>query len=200
MPSPILESECPIVRDPASQLEGLTAAGCERIFTDTASGRLELRPQLDQLLEVVVPGDGVVVWRLDRVGRSLRHLVGFLAELGERGVEFQSLTEAIDTTTVTGQALFNIMGSLAEFERCLNVERTQAGLEAARVRGRKGGRPRKVDEAMTVLIQQLYDSREHSVDEIARMVGIGRTTVYRSIDLASRRSGHERTPLPDRAR
>ncbi len=174
-------------QDPALQLDALTAAGCVRIFTDKVSGRLERRPQLDRLLEIVLPGDVIVVWRLDRLGRSLKHLVGFLAELGERGVEFRSLTEAIDTTTASGKLLFNIMGSLAEFERALIVERTHAGLAAARARGRQGGRPRKVDDAKRDLIRKLYDSQEHSVDAIARMVGVGRTTVYRALDPADRR-------------
>ena len=175
-------------QDPALQLDALQAAGCARIFTDTVSGKLERRPQLDKLLEVVLPGDVIVVWRLDRLGRSLKHLVDFLAELGERGVQFRSLTEAIDTTTASGKLLFNIMGSLAEFERALIVERTHAGLAAARARGRQGGRPRKVDDAKRDLIRKLYDSREHSVDAIARMVGVGRTTVYRALDPADRRT------------
>jgi hypothetical protein len=115
----------------------------------------------------------IVVWCLDRLGRSLKHLVGFLAELGERGVQFRSLTEAIDTTTASGKLLFNTMGSLAEFERALIVERTHAGLAAARTRGRRSGRPRTVGEDKIAMIRQLYDSREHSVDAIARMVGVG---------------------------
>lgn len=175
-------------QDPALQLDALEAAGCARIFTDTVSGKLERRPQLDKLLEVVLPGDVIVVWRLDRLGRSLKHLVDLLADLGGRGVQFRSLTEAIDTTTASGKLLFNIMGSLAEFERALIVERTHAGLAAARARGRQGGRPRKVDDAKRDLIRKLYDSQEHSVDAIARMVGVGRTTVYRALDPADRRS------------
>jgi DNA invertase Pin-like site-specific DNA recombinase len=137
----------------------------------------------------------IVVWRLDRLGRSLKHLVGFLAELGERGVQFRSLTEAIDTTTASGKLLFNTMGSLAEFERALIVERTHAGLAAARTRGRRSGRPRTVGEDKIAMIRQLYDSREHSVDAIARMVGVGRTTVYRSLEPADRRNSSLR-PAP----
>lgn len=183
-------------QDPALQLDALKAAGCARIFTDKVSGKLERRPQLDKLLDVLLPGDVIVVWRLDRLGRSLTHLIGFLSELGERGVEFRSLTEAIDTTTATGKLLFNIMGSLAEFERALIVERTQAGLAAARARGRHGGRPRKVDDAKIKLIRQLYDAQEHSVEAIARMVGVGRTTVYRSLEPADRRSTPPPAPSP----
>ena len=119
------------LQDPALQLDALTAAGCARVFTDTASGTLDHRPELDKLLEVVLPGDVVVVWRLDRLGRSLKHLVATVLDLGERGVGFRSLTEAIDTTTAGGKLLFHIMGALAEFERQLIVERTRAGLAAA---------------------------------------------------------------------
>jgi DNA invertase Pin-like site-specific DNA recombinase len=180
------------LQDPALQLDALTSAGCARIFTDKASGKLDRRPELDKLLEVVLPGDVVVVWRLDRLGRSLKHLVATVSDLGDRGVGFRSLTEAIDTTTAGGKLLFHIMGALAEFERQLIVERTQAGLAAARARGRQGGRPRKVDDAKVALIRQLYDSREHSVDAIASMVGVGRTTVYRALEPADRRG----TPMP----
>lgn len=183
-------------QDPALQLDALKAAGCARIFTDKVSGKLERRPQLDKLLDVLLPGDVIVVWRLDRLGRSLTHLIGFLSELGERGVEFRSLTESIDTTTATGKLLFNIMGSLAEFERALIVERTQAGLAVARARGRHGGRPRKVDDAKIKLIRQLYDAQEHSVEAIARMVGVGRTTVYRSLEPTDRRSTPSPAPTP----
>lgn len=183
------------LQDPALQLDALTAAGCARIFTDKASGKLDRRPELDKLLEVVLPGDVVVVWRLDRLGRSLKHLVATVSDLGERDVGFRSLTEAIDTTTAGGKLLFHIMGALAEFEHQLIVERTKAGLAAARARGRQGGRPRKVDEAKAALIRQLYDSQQHSVDAIASMVGVARTTVYRSLEPTNRRS----TPPPPSA-
>ncbi len=182
-------------QDPALQLNALKAAGCARIFTDKVSGKLERRPQLDKLLAVLLPGDVIVVWRLDRLGRSLTHLIGFLSDLGERGVEFRSLTEAIDTTTAGGKLLFHIMSALAEFERALIVERTMAGLAAARARGRCGGRPRTVDDAKVALIRELYDAREYSVDAIARMVGVGRTTVYRSLDPTHRHSTPATPPM-----
>src|SRR6184192_4901132 len=128
----------------ALQLDALKAGGCTRIYTDTASGALERRPQLERLLDHLRAGDTLVVWRLDRLGRSLRHLIETVGELAERGVGFRSLRESIDTTTSGGKLLFHIFGALAEFERDLIRERTQAGLAAARARGRKGGRTRAI--------------------------------------------------------
>lgn len=113
------------------QIAGLKAAGCERIFTDRASGKLDRRPQLDKLWEVMLPGDTLVVWKLDRLGRSLRHLVNVINDLGEKGISFRSLNDAIDTTTAGGILLFHVMAAVAEFERALIIERTRAGLEAA---------------------------------------------------------------------
>lgn len=184
------------LQDRRLQTDALRAAGCTRIFTDKATGKPDQRPELDKLLAKVVPGDVVVVWRLDRLGRSLKHLVATLSDLGQRQVGFRSLTEAIDTTAAGGALLFHIIGALADFERQLIVERTQAGLSAARARGRHGGRPRKVDDAKIALIRQLYDSREHSVDTIASMVGVGRTTVYRSLAPTDRRSPPAAPPTP----
>jgi DNA invertase Pin-like site-specific DNA recombinase len=184
------------LHNPRLQTAALRAAGCTRIFTDKASGKPDQRPELDKLLAKAGSGDVVVVWRLDRLGRSLKHLVATLSDLGERDVGFRSLTEAIDTTAVGGALLLHLVGALAEFERQLIVERTHAGLSAARARGRHGGRPRKVDDAKIALIRQLYDSQEHSVDAIASMVGVGRTTVYRSLDSATRRSPPAAPPMP----
>jgi DNA invertase Pin-like site-specific DNA recombinase len=126
------------------QVDALTAAGCDRVFTDKASGSLASRLQLDRMLDQLRPGDVVVVWRLDRLGRSLKNLIAMVEDLAERGVGFRSLTESIDTTTANGKLFFSIMGALAEFERELIRERTLAGLEAARARGRVGGRPPKI--------------------------------------------------------
>jgi DNA invertase Pin-like site-specific DNA recombinase len=122
------------------------------------------------------------VWRLDRLGRSMKHLMAVVAELGEREVGFRSLNEAIDTTTAGGRLLFHIVGALAEFEHALIVERTQAGLAAARARGRKGGRPKKVTEEKVKVMREMYDSREYTVDTIATTVGVSRNTVYRYLD------------------
>ena len=126
---------------PDLQVDALEAAGCYRVFVDTASGALAARPALDQLLDQLRPGDTLVVWKLDRLGRSLRHLVDTIAGLADRGVGFRSLQEQVDTTTSGGKLVFHIFAALAEFERDLVRERTSAGLAAARARGRTGGRP-----------------------------------------------------------
>jgi len=128
-------------QDAQLQHDALTAAGCYRIFTDTASGSLQSRPELDKLLDQLRPGGTLVVWRLDRLGRSIRHLIDQLSELQDRGIEFRSLQENIDTPSPGGRLVFHIFASLAEFERDIITERTNAGLAAARARGRVGGRP-----------------------------------------------------------
>jgi DNA invertase Pin-like site-specific DNA recombinase len=170
------------LQDPTLQTDALKAAGCARIFTDKASGKSDRRPQLDKLLDTVLPGDVIVVWRLDRLGRSLKHLIQTLTMLGERGVGFRSLTEGFDTTTAGGRLLFNIMGSLAEFERELIVERTQAGLAAARARGRHGGRPTVMTPEKVKLAREMYDAHEYSVETIAKTIGVSRMTVYRHLE------------------
>src|SRR5215216_5603682 len=126
----------------ALQQDALQQAGCERIFTDTASGARAERQGLDEALDFARAGDTLVVWKLDRLGRSLRHLIETIRQLHERGVGFKSLTEQIDTTTSGGKLVCHVFGALAEFERDLIRERTQAGLIAARARGRHGGRPK----------------------------------------------------------
>jgi DNA invertase Pin-like site-specific DNA recombinase len=126
----------------ALQQDALEKAGCERIFTDTASGAKSERVGLAEAITYARQGDILVVWRLDRLGRSLKHLIETITDLNERGIGFKSITEAIDTTTSGGKLIFHIFGALAEFERDIIRERTQAGLTAARARGRKGGRPR----------------------------------------------------------
>ena len=133
-------------QDDALQVDALEQAGCERIYRDKASGATAQRPSLQEALDYVREGDTLVVWRLDRLGRSLKHLIETIGALEERGVGFRSLQEAIDTTTSGGRLIFHIFGALAEFERNLIRERTRAGLAAARARGRKGGRPRALDE------------------------------------------------------
>src|SRR3712207_6386249 len=128
----------------ALQQDALRAAGCERIFTATASGARTDRPGLADALEHLRTGDTLVVWRLDRLGRSLEHLMETIRELHEQGIHFKSLQEQLDTATSGGKLVFHVFGALAEFERDLIRERTRAGLEAARARGRRGGRPRKL--------------------------------------------------------
>ena len=144
----------------ALQEDALRAAGCERRFTDTLSGAKAERPGLAQALAFLRPGDVLVVWRLDRLGRSLKALIETLNGLEGRGIGFKSLTEQLDTTTSGGKLIFHVFGALAEFERDLIRERTQAGLAAARARGRQGGRPKKLGTAARVaMAQALYNDR-----------------------------------------
>src|SRR5512135_2162697 len=157
----------------------LTQAGCERIFTDTASGSRADRPGLDEALDFARPGDTLVVWRLDRLGRSLRHLIDAVATLAERGIGLKSLQEQIDTTTSGGKLVFHVFGALAEFERDVIRERTQAGLVAARARGRLGGRPRALDPRKAQIAQALYHDKTNSIADICRTLHISRATLYR---------------------
>src|ERR687896_150853 len=163
------------------QQDALTKAGCTKIFTDTASGAKTERIGLDEALNYVRKGDTLVVWRLDRLGRSLPHLIATMTALEERGIGFKSLTENIDTTTSGGKLIFHIFGALAEFERNLIRERTNAGLQAARARGRKGGRPKSLTGKKTAMAQALYNDKENSIDEICKTLNISRTTLYRYI-------------------
>lgn len=179
----------------ALQHDALTAAKCAPIYTDTMSGTKDRRPGLEQALSHLRAGDTLVVWRLDRLGRSLKHLIDTIQDLEQRGVGFKSLTENIDTTTPGGKLIFHIFGSLAEFERALIVERTQAGLTAARARGRKGGRPRgsiRYDPKKLALAQQLYDERKHSVAVICKTLGIARTTFYRYLSSVTKQTDENR--------
>src|SRR2546423_716996 len=151
------------------QLDALKKADCVKIFTDTASGAKTARKGLDEALTYVRPGDTLVVWRLDRLGRSLKHLIEVVTDLEKRGIGFKSLTENIDTTTSGGKLIFHIFGALAEFERDIIRERTKAGLEAARARGRKGGRPKaeKLNTSKKVAIAlALYNDKTNSIDDI----------------------------------
>jgi DNA invertase Pin-like site-specific DNA recombinase len=166
---------------PALQTDALKAAGCYRIFTDRASGRLDARPQLEKVLDQLRPGDTLVVWRLDRLGRSLRHLIDTVGALADSGVGFRSLQESIDTTTPGGKLVFHLFGALAEFERDLIRERTVAGLEAARARGRHGGRPTVMTPDKVAVARQMYQAREHTVEAIATVLGVSRASIYRHL-------------------
>src|SRR5919202_1059223 len=163
------------------QEDALRAAGCERLFTDTASGAKAERPGLGQALRECRPGDTLVVWKLDRLGRSLPPLVETVREPLERGIGFKSLQESIDTTTSGGKLIFHIFASLAEFERDLIRERTNAGLAAARARGRNGGRPKGVDEKKRKAALALKRDPQYSVKEICEIVGISRNTYYKYV-------------------
>ena len=166
---------------PRLQRDALKEAGCQRIFTDTASGARASRPQLDRMLDHLREGDVVVVWRLDRLGRSFRNLIDLVEELGAKGVGLRSLTEHIDTTTAGGKLVFHIFGALADFERELIRERTMAGLAAARARGRVGGRPSKMTPEKVKIAREMYVSREYTVEAIAETIGVSRKTVYRHL-------------------
>lgn len=166
------------------QQDALTKAGCEQTFTDTISGSVVERPGLQNALLYLREGDTLVVWRLDRLGRSLKHLIETVTALHERGIGFKSLTENIDTTTSAGKLVFHVFGALAEFERDLIRERTQAGLAAARARGRHGGRPRA--EALNTsrkiaLARALYQDKSHSISDICSTLHVSRATLYRYI-------------------
>jgi DNA invertase Pin-like site-specific DNA recombinase len=170
-------------QEPALQRDALLAAGCARVWVDVASGSRDDRPQLAAVLEQLLPGDTLVVWRLDRLGHSLRHLIDTVTALDERAVGFRSLQESIDTTTSGGQLVFHLFGALAEFERDLIRDRTLAGLEAARQRGRRGGRPTAMTPAKQRQAERMYADKT-PVTEIAAVLGVGRATVYRSLKTA----------------
>lgn len=164
------------------QLDALKAAGCESIFSDQASGAKTARPGLDKLLSHLRPGDQVVVWRLDRLGRSLKHLIELIENFQERGIHFRSLSEGIDTTTPAGKMIFQIFGAVAEFERNLIRERTLAGLGAARARGRKGGRPTGLSpeaEKTAMAAATLYQEKKLSAADICKKLNISKSTLYR---------------------
>ncbi len=164
------------------QLDALKAAGCGKVFEETASGAKADRPVLAEALTYIRDGDTLVVWRLDRLGRSLGHLIETVAELAERGIGFKSLTEQIDTTTPGGKLVFHVFGALAEFERDLIRERTHAGLAAARARGRTGGRPKALaDPKKLALARTLYDGGQADVATICATLGISRATLYRAL-------------------
>lgn len=163
----------------ALQQDAMEKAGCERIFTDTASGAKAERVGLAEAIGYAREGDILVVWRLDRLGRSLKHLIETISALAERKIGFKSITENIDTTTSGGKLIFHIFGSLAEFERDIIRERTQAGLTAARARGRKGGRPRALTPKKAEQARTLYNDKNRSITEICRTLNISRATLYR---------------------
>src|SRR6266571_780691 len=161
------------------QLDALKKAGCSKIFTDTISGSTTERKGLDEALAYVREGDTLVVWRLDRLGRSLKHLIEVVTDLEKRGIGFKSLTESIDTTTSGGKLIFHIFGALAEFERNLIRERTQAGLVAARARGKRGGRPALLNAKKQKVLQTLYADKQHRIADILSALKISKSTLYR---------------------
>jgi DNA invertase Pin-like site-specific DNA recombinase len=160
------------------QFDALKEAGCEKIFTEKASGAKSDRPELNKALEFIRSGDTLVVWKLDRLGRSIRQLIDTVNILNERGIGLRSLKESIDTATSSGKLVFHIFCALAEFERDVIRERTHAGLAAARARGRKGGRKKAITPDKFSMALGLYQKRELSVDTICENLGVNRRTFY----------------------
>ncbi|MCF2443386.1 recombinase family protein [Dyadobacter sp. CY345] len=161
-----------------AQEDLLRAAGCEKIITDKISGTIKERSGLTEIKKFLRCGDTLVVWRLDRLGRSLKDLIDWVAYLENKGVALRSLHESIDTSTSTGKLVFHLFGALAEFERNLIQERTMTGLSAARVRGRLGGRPKVLNADKQQLAVQLYEAKKTSVKKICEMLEISKPTLY----------------------
>lgn len=174
------------------QLDALHHAGCtdEHIYQDEITGSTFMRTGLDEALKFVRPGDTFTVWKLDRLGRSLRDLIDTFDLLKKKGVEFVSIMDKIDTTTPNGKFIFHIMGALAEWERDIIRLRTRAGLEAARARGRKGGRPRKLTPAKAKRARELYDAKELTVTEICGLLNISRSTFYDHLGLSKKKDAN----------
>ena len=167
------------------QTEALTKAGCKRIFNDKISGSRAERPGLTKALEMLREGDTLIVWKLDRLGRSVKNLVDLVGELHKQGIQFKSLTDAIDTGTPSGRFFFHVMASLAEMERELTVERTRAGLEVARQLGRKGGRKRQMTDSKIESAKKLLASGIPPRD-VATYLGISVPTLFRWIPASGR--------------
>lgn len=165
----------------ALQEDALQQAGCEKIFRDVMSGSTTERPGLSEALAYARPGDVLVVWKLDRLGRSLAHLIAVVQQLGEKGMGFRSVQEQMDTTTPGGQLIFHIFGALAEFERALIRERTNAGLAAARARGRVGGRRPSLSSDQVKMARQLVTNADTTVQQVADALHVSRATLYRAL-------------------
>lgn len=170
-----------IEQDTSLQLDALNQAGCERIYQEAFSGTSRERPELLRCLDTLRPGDTLAVWRLDRLGRSLKDLIAIMSDLESKGVGFRSVTEAIDTTTAGGKLVFHIFAALSEFERSLIQERTKAGLAAARARGRKGGRPRKLDTAQIRKAKAMLQDPTISKTEVAKHFNVTRATLNKAL-------------------
>jgi DNA invertase Pin-like site-specific DNA recombinase len=168
-------------QDHALQMDALRVVGCERVFVETASGARTDRPELRKALEMARAGDVIACWRLDRLGRSLRHLIEIADDLQRRDIGLRSLTESIDTTTPAGRFMFSILGALASMEREVLIERTRAGLAAAAARGRRGGRPPSMNEAQVRAAKAMLRSGEMTAAEVAAQLGVSPSTLYRHL-------------------
>lgn len=183
-------------QNPDLQIDQLRAEGCDEIVSEVASGVKTNRPVLESLLDKARKGDVIIVWKLDRLGRSLKHLVNLVSTLMEKGIGLKSLQDPIDTTNAQGRLVFNIFASLAEFERDLIVERTQAGLNAARARGRTGGRPKGLSKAAqkkALAAEALYTKGDMSVNEIADNLNISKATLYKYLRYQSVKIGTDQS-------
>lgn len=165
------------------QKDELTKAGCEKIFYDIASGAKSERTGLTDAIEYIREGDILVVWKLDRLGRSLKHLIEIVGELEKGKIGFKSLRENIDTTSPGGRLIFHVFGALAEFEREIIRERTNAGLSAARSRGKKGGRPRAMDDKKIIMARALFNDKNNSIKDICKALNVSKPTLYRYLNL-----------------
>lgn len=177
-------------QNPDAQEDALATAKCDRIFVDKASGKLASRPELDKALIAAREGDEFVITKLDRLGRSLKNLIELSERLRDQKVNLVVIDQGIDTSTPAGRMFFQILGAIAEFEHAMIVERTRDGLEAARARGRKGGRKQALKPRQVQLAQEMYDElgedgkRKHTVQDIADELGVARTTIYRYLERA----------------
>jgi len=163
-------------------MDALKQAGCEKIFSDRGvSGTKTERPGLDKALDQIRKGDILVIWKLDRLGRSLSHLLSIIEDLKQKGVDFASVQDGFDTSSASGKMVFSVIGAMAEYERNLMRERTMAGLAAARSRGRMGGRPKSLDKSQVKVAIALADAGELTIKEICEQVGCSRSTYYRQV-------------------
>jgi DNA invertase Pin-like site-specific DNA recombinase len=164
------------------QIDALQEAGCIKIFQDIASGAKSKRDGLEAALSYTRPGDTLVVWKLDRLGRSMKHLIEIMNELESHEISFCSLQEGMDTTSIGGKLIFHVFSALADFERSLIKERTQTGLKSARVRGRFGGRPKKLNEKQVAMAKSLMADPSNTVKDVCKTLGIGKSTLYRYLE------------------
>lgn len=167
------------------QIQALKEAGCEKIFEEVASGAKDDRPKLKEAIDYARKGDVIVVWKLDRLSRSLKHLIETVNDLEKKEIGFRCITQNLDTTSSSGKLVFHVFGAISEFERALIRERTAAGLKIARARGRLGGRPKVLDQEKIIIAQSLYDDKKTTVDKICSTLGISRATFYRNIKRAA---------------
>ena len=163
------------------QLDALKQVGCDKIYKDIASGAKDDRVGLTEVLSYIRKGDTLVVWRLDRLGRSLRHLIDTINQINDQGCYFRSIQENIDTSTSGGKLIFHIFGALAEFERDIIRDRTNAGIAAARKRGRIGGRPAIMDKKKVALAKSLFKDKSNSIASICEILNVSKTTLYRCL-------------------